>query len=156
MLKRYEFTYPLAADEVKARLESAASTKNAEIVTEFNGDRVKVYQEGGVLYNSFNPVFAGTLRPRAAGAVLSGYFRFNAFILVFVAILIGLSLYNLVEVLRMPEHVPGHTEGWKAERLAFELQFLVFAIAIPVVGWLIGLRTRRLLLSVIQQSAGGR
>lgn len=156
MIKKYEFSYPQNKDEVKARLESAATAANAEITAEFSDDRVKVYREGGFLYNSFNPIFVGKLREHGAGTALTGYFRFNAFIIIFIAILIGASIYNLVGVLRMPEHVPGQAPGWRGERLVFELEFLVFAALIPVIGWMIGLRSRKLLMSVIKKSASGQ
>lgn len=153
MLQRYEFRYPLGQDDAKSRLESAIVAKNAEITADFSDHGVKVYRDGGFLYNSYNPIFVGKFQQREAATVLTGHFRFHAFILVFVAVLIGTSLYNLVDVLRMPEHVPGQVAGWRSERLVFELQFLAFAVLIPIVGWLVGLRTRNLLLSVIKKSA---
>ncbi len=153
MLKRYEFHYPLTKGEVKTRLETAILERNAGIEAEFSDERVKVYQEGGFLYNSFNPVFVGRLRERAGGTVLTGHFRFHAFIVLFVAALIGSTLYKLVQVLGMPEHLPGQADGWRSERLVFELEFLAFAVLIPIAGWLIGTRTRKLLLSVISKSA---
>lgn len=152
MLQRYQFHYPAGQDEVKARLEKAIVASKAEITAEFTDDGVKVYRDGGFLYNSYNPIFVGKFRGDRAGTVLGGHFRFHAFILIFVAALIGTSLYNLIDVLRLPELVPGHAPGWRTERLIFELQFLGFAVVIPVVGWLVGLRTRNLLLSVIRQS----
>ena len=152
MLHGYQFHYPANLDDVKARLEKAIVASRAEITAEFTDGGVKVYRDGGFLYNSYNPVFVGKFRTDSADTVLTGHFRFHAFILVFVAVLIGTSLYNLIDVLRLPEIVPGHPAGWRSERLIFELQFLGFAVVIPVVGWLVGLRTRKLLLSVIQKS----
>lgn len=156
MLPKYEFRYPLSNDETKARLERAIIAANAEITAEFSDDGVKVYRDGGFLYNSFNPVFVGKLSGQAAGTVLTGYFRFHAFIIVFVACLLAASIYHLVGVLGLPEHVPGHVEGWKSERLAFELEFLGLVVLIPIVGWLIGLRSRNLLLSVLKDSTSER
>lgn len=152
MLKKYEFHYPLSKDEAVTRLETAVSAKSEVVLADFSGDSVKVYREGGFLHNAFNPIFVGKFRQRDAGTVLNGHFRFHAFILLFIACLIGLSIYNLVEVLRMPEHVPGRADGWRSERLVFELQFLSIAVLIPIVGWLVGLRSRNLLLSVIKRS----
>lgn len=152
LLKRYEFRYPLSKDEAISRLETAISAQNEALLADFSGDGVKVYREGGFLHNSFNPIFVGRFRQRGAGTVLKGYFRFHAFILLFVACLIGLSVYNLVEVLHLPGNVPGHVDGSRSERLIFELEFLGFAVLIPIVGWLVGLRSRNIMLSVITKS----
>jgi hypothetical protein len=69
-----------------------------------------------------------------------------------IAGLIGLSLYHLIGTLAMPEIAPGYPEGWKAQRIRFELQFIGFSALVLFFAWLAGKPLRERILALIARS----
>jgi len=47
---------------------------------------------------------------------------------------------------------PGYVQGWRDDRLRFDLQFLGFAFLLPVVGWTFGIPSKRAILKAIEES----
>ncbi|MEX0958340.1 MAG: hypothetical protein WDZ63_03545 [Burkholderiales bacterium] len=122
------------------KVESAAGT-------------IKVFRrQGGIFINGFAPIFVGAFRDTANGAELRGYFRLHLVATAIIAGLIGLSLYHLLGTLLMPEMAPGYPEGWKAQRIRFELQFIGFSALVLFFAWLAGKPLRERIVALIERS----
>lgn len=154
MIRRYTFIYPVDSGQALARLEAAARTEDTRDMTvESVSGQVKVYRrQGGIFTNGFAPIFVGAFRDTPGGAELRGRFRLHMLATAIIAGLIGLSLYHLISTLAMPEIAPGYPEGWKAQRIRFELQFIGFSALVLFFAWLAGKPLRERILALIGRS----
>jgi hypothetical protein len=150
MLKRHVFTAPDGAGAVQARLQAAAADG---IVVEVSGAEVKIGRRHALpLLNGFSPVFVGRVEDRGAGAEIAGRFRFHLAAIGVIAGFVALSAWQLLQLLAMGEAPPGYPEGWRGDRIRFELQFLAFSAAALYVAWLAGRPMRERILDLIRRS----
>ena len=105
--------------------------------------------------NSWNPIFVGKIQSHNGAAVLNGYFRFSIFVIIFITLFLGYSAFNVIHTYLQPDSIPGFVEGWKQDRMKFDLSFFGFAILINVGGWLFGIPNRNKIIEAISESAQG-
>lgn len=156
MIRQYSFRFPVQPAQALTRLEAATQTGEGRgMAVETTGGTVKVFRrQGGLFTNGFAPIFVGAFRDTPEGAELRGRFRLHLVATAIIAGLIGLSLYHLLSTLTMPELAPGYPEGWKAQRIRFELQFIGFSALVLFFAWLAGKPLRERIVALIHSSIG--
>ncbi|MGD2140137.1 MAG: hypothetical protein PVH25_07075 [Burkholderiales bacterium] len=153
MFKRYSFAFSTTIDKALARLDAAVGTGNGfELAVDANG-RVKLYRsQGFALLNGFFPVFVGRFHTANAHVELRGGFRFHLVAIALFAGFVATSALSLVNLLTSPEAAAGMPEGWKLQRIRFELQFIAFASLAAFFAWLAGKPIRERITSIIDSA----
>jgi hypothetical protein len=154
VIRRYTFNFPVPSADALTRLEAATQTGGGRsMAVESAAGTIKVFRrQGGLFTNGFAPIFVGAFRDTPNGAVLRGRFRLHLVATAIIAGLIGLSLYQLLSTLMLPELAPGYPEGWKAQRIRFELQFIGFSALVLFFAWLAGKPLRERIVALIDSS----
>ncbi len=154
MLKRYRFTFSTTADKALARLDAAVrAVQGFELAVDASG-RVKIFRKQGfVLLNGFFPVFVGRFSSANTLTELRGGFRFHLLAVGLFAAFVGASIVSLVNVLTASEIPADLPEGWRMQRVRFELQFIAFAVLAVLFAWLAGKPIRERITSMIVSAA---
>jgi hypothetical protein len=153
LFKRYRFTFSTTADKALASLDKAvAACPGFGLAIDANG-RIKVFRSQGVaLLNGFFPVFVGRFKATGANAELHGGFRFHLLAIGLFAGFIATSVFSLINLLYAPDLAANLPEGWKSQRVRFELQFIVFAALSAGFAWLAGKPMRERITAIIKSS----
>ena len=147
------FEYPINVNAVECLKQTLGSMKWSRMRYEIHENSVVIEHILPTFFrNSWNPIFQGRIESIGNRQKLIGYFRLNWFVLVFVIIFIGFSLYKLLQTYFSPDVVPGYVPNWRSDRLAFDIQFVSMAVGINVIGWAIGIPYQRRIVTAIRES----
>ena len=115
---------------------------------------VKLFRDQGLApLNGFFPVFVGRFATDGDSTELRGGFRFHLLAIGLFCAFVMASLLSLTNLLLSPDVVAGLPEGWKFQRIRFELQFIGFAVLAAVFAWLAGKPMRERIASIIESSS---
>lgn len=125
-IRKYEFSYEVASEQAAQRLLRAVAASNT-IDGKVSTDRVRLRRRLSFwTHNSFEPIFVGSFSNTDRGAILEGRFRAHWFTCFFMFACIGLSAKSAFETWSAPAERPGYVQGWREDRLRFDLQLLGF------------------------------
>jgi hypothetical protein len=152
-IRKYEFNYEVAPEQAAARLKRSVNAGD-NIIGKVSIDAVKLRRRLPFWFrNSFDPIFVGSFSNTDQGAILEGRFRAHWLTCIFMVAFIGISAKNAFETWSAPAQRPGHVQGWRDDRLRFDLKFLGVALLFPVVGWAFGIPSQRAVLKAIEESS---
>lgn len=152
-IRKYEFSYEVAPEQAAERLMRYVNTTNT-IDGKVSTNRVRLRRRLSFwVHNAFDPIFVGSFSSAERGAILKGRFRAHWFTCIFMLVFIGMSAKRAFETWSAPAERPGYVQGWREDRLRFDLQFLGFACLFPVVGWGFGIPNQKAILKAIEASS---
>jgi hypothetical protein len=71
-------------------------------------------------------------------------------VIIFLCAFFGVAVFQTLQTLAQPEVRPGYIAGWRDRQLEFDVEFLLAAFAVPLVGWFGGLPNRNAIIRAIQ------
>jgi uncharacterized membrane protein len=151
VFKPYRFEFTVSADQVLRILDTTVrSDTGFDLSVDRNGT-LKIFRSQGLApLNGFFPVFVGRISASDNGSVLHGGFRFHMLAIGLFSAFVTISLVSLINVLMSPDMVAGLSDGWKSQRVRFELQFIGLAVLAAVFAWLAGKPIRERILAIVE------